>query len=199
MVRGVKVSFSASSINMHLGLSNCEDALRDFIDIVGTDELNRILGETTIEGTNWLLDRGKGVYLCSRPLLKPIAKIWYHFIRTRLIPNSHIETVSKERLVLLFFILEGREINVGKLIQKEILACAFKHKGYLFFPSLVTNLCLRSGLMYRPLMRFWLIQLLLAKLLSRDSPVKLPNLLLTPMSCHQVQLWHRSASNWIFS
>ena len=47
-------------------------------------------------------------------------------------------------MVLLSFILEGREINVGKLIQREISACAFKHKGYLFFPSLVIDLCLRS-------------------------------------------------------
>ncbi|MBW4953958.1 hypothetical protein, partial [Klebsiella pneumoniae] len=65
MVRGAKVSFSASSINMHLGLSDCDDALRDFIDAVGTDELNRILGETTVDGTDWLPVRGNGIYLCS--------------------------------------------------------------------------------------------------------------------------------------
>ena len=145
MVRGVKVSFSASSINMHFGLLDCEDTLRDSLDMIGTAELNRLLGELAVKGTYWLPDRGKGVYLCSRPLLKPFAKIWYHFIRTRLLPTSHIETVNKERLVLLSFILEGKEINVGKLIQKEISACAFKNKGYLFFPSLVTHLCLRSG------------------------------------------------------
>ena len=90
-------------------------------------------------------DRGAGVYLCSRPALKPSAKIWYHFIRTRLIPTTHIETVNKERLILLHYILEGKEVNVGKLIQKEISACAFKPKGCLYFPSLITELCLRSG------------------------------------------------------
>ena len=41
--------------------------------------------------------------------------------------------------------MDGREVNVAKLVQKEISACAFKHKGYLFFPSLVTDLCLRFG------------------------------------------------------
>ena len=96
MVRGVKVSFSASSINMHLGLSDYDDSLCDFIDTIRTDELNRILEETTVDGTDWLPDKGKGVYLCFRPLLKPSAKIWYHFIRTRLIPTTHIETVSKK-------------------------------------------------------------------------------------------------------
>ena len=86
-----------------------------------------------MDGTEWLLDKGKGVYLCSRPALKPSAKIWYHFIRTRLIPTTHIETVNKERLILLYYILEGREANVGKLVQREISACAFKHMGCLFF------------------------------------------------------------------
>ena len=99
-----------------------------------------------MDGTELLPNKGKGVYLCSRPALKPSAKIWYHFIQTRLIPITHIETVSKEQLVSLYYILEGREVNVGKLVQKEISACAFKkHKGCLFFPSLITDLCLRSG------------------------------------------------------
>ena len=42
MVRGVKVSFSASSINMHLNLSDCVDSFRDFVDTVGSEELKRI-------------------------------------------------------------------------------------------------------------------------------------------------------------
>ena len=100
MVRGVKVSFFASSINMHLSLSDCVDSFRDFFDTVGSEELRRILGEITVEGSEWLPDRGKGVYLCSRPALKPTAKFWYHFIRTRPIPTTHIETVNKEQLIL---------------------------------------------------------------------------------------------------
>ena len=101
---------------MHLGLSDCADTFRDFVDNVGSDELRRILGEIVVEGTDWLPDRGAGVYLCSRPALKPSAKIWYHFIRTRFISTTHIKTVNKERLILLHYILEGREVNVGKLI-----------------------------------------------------------------------------------
>ena len=48
--------------------------------------------------------------------------------------------------MLLHCILRNRGINLGKLIEKEILACAFKPKGCLFFPSLITELCLQSGL-----------------------------------------------------
>ena len=83
---------------------------------------------------------------CSRPALKPLAKVWYHFIRTRLLPTTYIKIVNKERLVLLYCILEGKKLNIGQLIQREIYTCAFKPNGGLFFPSLITELCLRSGL-----------------------------------------------------
>ena len=192
MVRGVKVSFSASSINMHLGLLDCEDDLRDSVDMICADELNRLLGELAVEGAEWLPDRGKGVYLCSRPLLKPFAKIWYHFVRTRLLPTSHIETVSKERLVLLSFILEGKEISVGKLIQREISACAFKNKGYLFFPSLVTDLCLRSGVDVKAtdeiLSNTAAISTAAIKRFTSDSTKAAPNSAAGPSSPNQAQI-----------
>ena len=83
--------------------------------------------------------------MCSRPTSKPIQKIWYHFIRTRLIPITHMQTINKDRLVLLHCILEGKKIDVGRIIQREISACAFKQKGRLFFPTLISELCLRAG------------------------------------------------------
>ena len=142
---GVKVSFSTSTINMHLG---SEDAVDDYIPLlesISLDELNRVLSSLTIKGTNWLPNKGDGVVMCSRPALHPIPKIWYHFIRTRLIPTTHVETVNKARLVLLHCIIEGKNINVGQIIQREIYAYSFKPKGCLFFPSLISELCLKSG------------------------------------------------------
>ena len=51
MVRGVNVSFSASSVNMHRGLSDCADTFRAFVDNVGSDDLRIILREIAVEGT----------------------------------------------------------------------------------------------------------------------------------------------------
>ena len=112
---------------------------------ISLDELNRVLSSLTIKGTNWLLDKGNGVFMCSRPALRPIPKTWYHFIRTRLIPTTHVETVNKARLVLLHCIIEGMKVNVGQIIQREISAYSCKPKGCLFFPSLIYELCLKSG------------------------------------------------------
>ncbi|KAL5570296.1 hypothetical protein UlMin_026871 [Ulmus minor] len=145
MVRGVKVSFSAPSINMHFDLEDCVDNFNALLESVRGVELDRVLQSVTVEGTTWMPNRGEGIFMCARPTLRPIAKIWYHFIRTRLMPTTHIETVNRERLLLLHCILEGKSINVGGIIQKEISACAFKPKGCLFFSLLITELCLRAG------------------------------------------------------
>ena len=50
-------------------------------------------------------------------------------------------------LVLLYVIVQGQPIDVGAIIEREIRACAMKqHKiATLLFPSLITSLCLVSG------------------------------------------------------
>ena len=46
---------------------------------------------------------------------------------------------------MLHCILEGKSINVGRIVQKEILGCNLKQKGCLFFSSLISELCIRAG------------------------------------------------------
>ena len=58
MVRGVKVSFSAPSINMHFNLEDCVDSYSDLLDSVGEEELERVLHSVTVEGTTWLPNKG---------------------------------------------------------------------------------------------------------------------------------------------
>ena len=108
MVRGIKVSFSASSINMHFGLPDISDEYNTLLETISGVALNKMLQALTVEGTTWLKESGEGLLMCSRPALKPLAKVWYHVIRTRLLPTTHIETVNMERLILLHCILENR-------------------------------------------------------------------------------------------
>ena len=62
-------------------------------------------------------------------------------------PTTHTTTVSQERLVLLYVIVRGLPIDVGSIIAKEIRDCATKtHRtAALLFPSLVTSICIVSG------------------------------------------------------
>ena len=75
--------------------------------------------------------------------LKPIAKVWVKFLKSRLIPTTHTTTVSQERLVLLYAIVRGLPIDVGSIIAKEIRDCAVKNHRTttLLFPSLIISIC----------------------------------------------------------
>ncbi|PON65869.1 hypothetical protein PanWU01x14_113580, partial [Parasponia andersonii] len=80
-------------------------------------------------------------YICLRSSLNPPAKVWYHFLKSRLLPTTHGKIVSKECVLLLYSMLTGKSINVGRIIHREICACAARKPGALFFPSLITRMC----------------------------------------------------------
>ena len=103
-----------------------------------------MLKTLTIEGSSWLNEDGRVV---NRIDLKPIAKVWVKFLKSRLMHSTHTTTVSHERLILLYVILKGLTIDVGKIIKREIRECAMKKQKtvILLFPSLITNICVVFG------------------------------------------------------
>ena len=93
----------------------------------------------TIEGASWANEKGLIVNMID---LKPIAKVWVIFLKSRLMPTTHTATVSQERLVLLYVLVRGLPIDVGSIIEKEIRET---HRTVaLLFPSLVTSICVVS-------------------------------------------------------
>lgn len=105
---------------------------------------NTIFTTLTIEGASWANEEGRVV---NRINLKPIAKVWVKFLKSRLMPTTHTTTVSQERLGLLYVIVRGLPIDVGSIIAKEIQDCAVKtHRtAALLFPSLITSICVIFG------------------------------------------------------
>lgn len=145
MVGWTKVSFSAKSINMSWGFRKEEDEYQDLLKEISEVELDAMVKELTVEGIVWLNDARENTWKIARPALNPLAKVWYHFVRHRLLPTTHLETVDKDRLVLLGCILGGKKVNVGLIIEKQISECVFKGKNRLYFSSLITELFMMNG------------------------------------------------------
>ena len=105
---------------------------------------NTIFTTLTVEGASWANEQGHVINMID---LKPIAKVWVKFLKSRLMPTTHTITVLQEKLVLLYVIVRGLPINVGSIIEKEIKDCAIKkHKAAtLLFPSLITSICVVSN------------------------------------------------------
>lgn len=94
----------------------------------------------TIAGNEWMNEEGRVV---NKIDLKSIAKVWMKFLKSRLMRTTHTTTVSQDRLILLYAIVKGLTIDVGKIVEQEIRECATKKQksiALLFF-SLITGIC----------------------------------------------------------
>ena len=139
-VRGKHVPLTPEAINRVYDLPEVEDQYQEFFNGLDANELKEVLDLLCEEGAEWI--RGKrGALTFPRAVLKLGPKVWFHFLKFRLMPSSHDHFVNKERAVLLYCIMKGWNLNVGKLIQKQIGVCARRNSGGLWFPSLITQLC----------------------------------------------------------
>lgn len=100
-----------------------------FEGVAGTT-LNDMMKEVTVEDVEWITQDDNLKF--SRPDLKPLAKVWYHVLRHKMLLTTHLETVDKERLVLLYCTLKGKKVNVGKLVEKETLRVLLNPGGICF-------------------------------------------------------------------
>ncbi|MFQ6641640.1 hypothetical protein Gotur_015866 [Gossypium turneri] len=110
---------------------------------INWDFLQQVLDIVTNLGSQWIIRKYES-HSCRKECLKPIAKVWFYFVRYSFMPISHSSTISMERMLLLYAILTEKSINVGKIIFKEIHDCAKKKAGSAYFPSLITSLCLKA-------------------------------------------------------
>ncbi|MFQ6663410.1 hypothetical protein Gotur_030955 [Gossypium turneri] len=100
---------------------------------INWDFLQQVLDVVTNPRSQWII-RKYGSHSCRREYLKPVAKVWFYFVRYSFMPISHSSTISMERMLLLYTILTKKSINVGKIIFKEIHDCAKKKAGSAYFP-----------------------------------------------------------------
>ncbi|KAK9042651.1 hypothetical protein V6N11_017718 [Hibiscus sabdariffa] len=121
-VRGEQIQFTAAKINKFYGLQNTADNHSKFVSGLKVE----------------------------RDRLKPDGKLWMHFIKQSLMPTSHTATASLSRLQLLHSILNGRSIDVGKIIVDEAYACLTRKSSPLLFPHLITALCRKKGVIESP-------------------------------------------------
>ncbi|EOY21586.1 Uncharacterized protein TCM_013457 [Theobroma cacao] len=67
-------------------------------------------------------------------------KCCLYFIATRLLLMKHVTNITKDIALLLYYILTGKAINIGKLIYITILFFANTPHEDIWFPSLITDL-----------------------------------------------------------
>ena len=57
------------------------------------------------------------------------AKVWFYFISLVLLPSKHLSTVRRNEATLLYALLKGYRINMGKLIENSITNYSRRNAG----------------------------------------------------------------------
>ena len=75
------------------------------------------------------------------------AKVCFYFISSVLMPSKqHLITVRREEATLLYALLKGYKINVGKIIEKSILShFERKCREMIPHPAIIIRLCIQGG------------------------------------------------------
>ncbi|KAK5775324.1 hypothetical protein PVK06_043201 [Gossypium arboreum] len=143
LVCRIKAPISSNTINEFFELPDFEDDENSsLMSNIKPENLQEILEELTVIGSKWIVSK-QGIYTCQRESLTPLAKVWFYFIRFSLMPSSHGTTISLEQMVLLYSILTGKTIDMGKIILREIRNCATRRPGPAYFPFTITILYLK--------------------------------------------------------
>ncbi|KAK9024867.1 hypothetical protein V6N11_064773 [Hibiscus sabdariffa] len=145
-VRGEQIQFTAAKINKFYGLQNTADNHSKFVSGLKRKSNDFLLQDLCILGADWDTTNT----IVERDRLKPDGKLWMHFIKQSLMPTSHTATASLIRLQLLHSILNGRFIDVGKIIVDEAYACLTRKSSLLLFPHLIIALCRKKAVFESP-------------------------------------------------
>ena len=84
--------------------------------------------------------------IISRRSLIEQAKVWFYFLLSVILPSKNLSTVKEKKAVMLYAILKGYKLSVGKIIENSILS--YNRGGYKILvpnPALITRLCILGG------------------------------------------------------
>ena len=144
-VRGKWINFKKEMINGLFNLKVQKDG----------SKFKRLLKEPEYQKIVDLLLGGKGKWKGKKKTLYESiaigdlteeAKVWFYFISSVLLPSKHLSTVIRNEAILLYALLKGYKINVGKIIENFILTYSkSKCKGLIPHPATITSLYLLGG------------------------------------------------------
>ena len=139
-VRGKWIDFNKETINELFNLKVQKDR----------SKFKRLLNEPEYQKMVDLQIAGKGKWkVTKKTLYESIAigaltkeaKVWFYFVSSVLLPSKHLSTVRRNEAILLYALLKGYKINVGKIIENSIMSYSrSKCRGLIPHPATITSL-----------------------------------------------------------
>ena len=71
------------------------------------------------------------------------AKVWFYFIASVIIPTKHLSIIKEQEAIILYALLKGYKLDVGKIIKTSIRSFNKNVKrGLIPHPATITKLCI---------------------------------------------------------
>ena len=94
------------------------------------------------------MKEGEATWFKARYLF-PRYKFWHTFITSRLNPTKHESEVYVDKALLLYALVKGLSIDVGKVIVPHARWTIWRRGEALPFLSIISDLCLRQQCRYK--------------------------------------------------
>ena len=104
-MRQVQVPLDSQVINAFYDLPaviDCE--YTKFVENMIVKKCRKVFKTLTVISSEWMNKEG---IVVNRIDLKPIAKVWVKFLKSRLISIAHMTIISQDRLILLYATVKG--------------------------------------------------------------------------------------------
>ncbi|KAK8625773.1 hypothetical protein V6N13_056933 [Hibiscus sabdariffa] len=142
-VRSERVEFTSKEINKFFAVKRTMDLNTPVVNNMKDQNIDVLLENLCFQGAEW----DEANTTVERDQLKPVAKLWMHFLEINLMPTTHTATVNLPRLHLLHSILNSRSINLGQLIVDEAFVGISRKQSPQLFQRLITAICHQKGVM----------------------------------------------------
>ena len=144
-VRGQWIDFNKEKINRLVNLKVQKDGSK-FKKLLKEPEYQKIVDLLTTGKGKWKGTKKTLYKSISRGDLTEEAKVWFYFISLVLFRSNHLSTMRRNEAILLYALLKGYKINMGKIIENSILSYSRrKCRGMIPHPATITSLCLLGG------------------------------------------------------
>ena len=104
--------------------------------------------------------------------------MWFYFINSVLTPSKHVSTVRQDRALLLYALVKGYSLNVGKIMEQSIMDYVKNNfSGNIPHPALITHMCIKGGVTFNEI----------EEKCSKASPLTPTGVLKTPAEGEEVE------------
>ena len=140
-MRGVWVPFGDKIITKMFKLKKLKHESK-FKKLVANLDHKKIMDLLTVGQGKWEATTKNPHYAINRGSLK----VWFYFLSSVILPTKHLCVVREQEEIILYALLKGYKMNVGRLIEGSIRGYHLRNiRGLIPHPTIICRLCIFVG------------------------------------------------------